>query len=752
VDLLNFGQFSGALRDIVLNPATQTPFIIGIFVRWGTGKTTLMRMVERDLQPSGLHTIWFSAWLYGQEQEIWAAFLQSLTTRLWNKLKLLEKTRFSVRLFRRGLAWERLLFEVPKYLARLALSALPVFAGMLLSERLGGELGRLVNSAGIVGSADALIVLLKPVAKAAFKDTSPDFSLYRSMDFEQHIGFLEKIREQFERIIAALPGQTGRIVVFVDDLDRCSPEKALQLLDAIKVFFDVPGCIFVIGLDYGVVQQALALKFPQNTVAQREYLAKFIQLPFQLPPLTDSDLESYLSALDVRFPDERCRAVLLSSLARNPREIKRVINVYSLYWYLGRAANASLHPVRLAKVIVIQPAFEPLFALVREHPEWLAAIERAMLAQAGVQTMGGIGVPPALEPFLTEPILQMLLTMHEVDLHQHDASFGELSTEEIAVYFTLTKRIVQPSHETPSGNTSDRSLGDEPLLDFDRYRVLERIATSGISELFIAEERQTGRRFALKKLISTLAQDPEWRARFDREATIHIGLHHPNIAALVETGTVDIPGRQPVQFSVMELITGRTLLGLQENVRQFSPAQARKILVPLFDALAYIHSMGIVHRDIKPLNIMITPTDQPKIIDFGLAILTQDQKGNLRESGESIFGTPLYMSTEQMAGEPLDGRSDLYSLGVVIYECLVGQHPFGRPETSDVTMAFSEAFSEEREIIPPTAANPKLTAAMNDCILRLLAKSPSDRYPDAGIAKIAFFTALDSFIGDAEAR
>jgi len=354
------------------------------------------------------------------------------------------------------------------------------------------------------------------------------------MDFEQHVGFLEKFRDQFERIVMSLPGKARRVVVFVDDLDRCSPDKALQMLDAIKVFLDIPECIFVLGLDFNVVQQALMLKFPDDRLAQREYLAKIIQLPFELPPLTDADLADYLRGLDVQFPDERCRAVLLSSLARNPREIKRVINVYSLYWYLSLAAGAALAPVRLAKVIVIQQAFAQLFILLREQPGWLALIERAMRAHTGkpvfdeppdmssatmATNSAGISIPPALEPFLSEPVLQRLLTMNEINVPESDdASFAFLSAEEIGVYFTLTRRMVQPQHSAArpvaaeSSDVITSASADEPLVEFGHYRVLERLATTGISELFVAEDQQTGRRVVLKRLISTLANNAEWRA------------------------------------------------------------------------------------------------------------------------------------------------------------------------------------------------------------------------------------------------
>jgi hypothetical protein len=216
-------------------------------------------------------------------------------------------------------------------------------------------------------------------------------------------------------------------VVFVDDLDRCSPEKALQLLDAIKVFVDVPGCIFLLGVDAAVLQRALASKYPDDGNAQREYLAKIVQLSFHLPPLTEHEMGSYIQHLNVTFPDERCREIFLAALAQNPREIERVINSYSLHLHLADAASASLDPVRLAKVVVIQQTFTPLFTVLREKPEWLALLERAVLAQAGLtlddepehaseETLVGdakaAGVPPALTPFLSEPALQRLLTMH----------------------------------------------------------------------------------------------------------------------------------------------------------------------------------------------------------------------------------------------------------------------------------------------------------------------------------------------------
>ena len=154
---------------------------------------------------------------------------------------------------------------------------------------------------------------------AVKEHAKPDFSLYRSVDFEEHVGFLDRFRDQFARIVAALPKSQSRLVVFVDDLDRCGPDKTLQSLDAIKVVLDVPGCIFVLGIDSAIIERATAAKYPTDAVAQREYLRKIVQLAFHLPALTGIDLKAYLLGLDVAFPDERCRTVFFEALSRNPR-------------------------------------------------------------------------------------------------------------------------------------------------------------------------------------------------------------------------------------------------------------------------------------------------------------------------------------------------------------------------------------------------------------------------------------------------
>jgi protein kinase-like protein/KAP-like P-loop domain-containing protein len=760
VDLLNFDQFAAALREIMVNPQTKTPFIIGIFGRWGTGKSTLMRMLERELESRGVTTVWFSAWLYNQEKEIWAALLQSLTTRLANRLTLTQKIRFATGVYRGGFKWSQLLYEGPQVLARAALIAAPALAGGWLSGSTGSQLGSfLLQTGGIAGSAAlAVFYFLMPAVNAVRQRVTPDFSLYRSIDFERHIGFLDRFRDQYCRIVAALPGSIGRVVVFVDDLDRCGGEKALELLDAIKVFLDVPGCIFVLGVDVAVIQQALAHKYPDDAVAQNEYLSKIVQLPFYLPPISESQLDVYLRGLDVRFPDERCREVLLACLSRNPRQLKRVINTYALHWYLAqaRAAGAGVTPVRLAKVIVIQQAFARLFDLLRDQPKLLASFERslrmrsdkaegigpdvALQDQTLVKSPSGIAVPPALLPFADEPSLSRLLTMHPAGTPEmDDANFARLSEEEIAVYFTLTRRI--PSAASPTGTDRGPTAGapvDEGLPDFGpRYVVLRRLAFGGASELYLAEERGRGRKVAIKRLIGTLVNDRNWMARFERELHVlgNLGIH-PNIVGVLDSGRATDPDGQPVPYYVMEYVPGETLDVLLRHRQKLPLHEAGIIFGPLFDALAHIHATGIVHRDLKPSSILITTSGIPKLVDFGLALRPTDGVDELTSTG-TIIGTPAYMSPEQLRDQRFDARSDLFSFGLIIFQALTGTNPMSG---DSVVETMRRIISEPAP--PPTRFAPELPAEIDGFMAMMLAARPDDRFPGAKEAKASFEAAL----------
>jgi protein kinase-like protein/KAP-like P-loop domain-containing protein len=761
-DLLNFREFAVALRDVIVNPATRTPFIIGIFGRWGAGKTTLMRMLERELAAARTTTVWFSAWLYGQDKEIWAAFLQSLSSRLADRMRFADKFRFSAGVFRRGLSGSVLLYHLPEYLWRVTLVVAPLLLAAVLGHTLPSDTALALHSGGALTSvALAAWMLLKPMASAARREVRPDFNLYRSVDFDEHVGFLERFRDQFSRIVASLPESGSRVVIFVDDLDRCGPEQALALLDAIKIFLDVPNCVFVLGIDRSIIQQALAKKYPDDIVAQQEYLSKIVQLPFQLPPLTADDLASFLRRLEVELPDERCREVFLAALAPNPREIKRVVNTFSLHWALARArmSGMDVKPVRLAKVVVIQQSYGELFSLLVDRPEWLATLERLVLRRPGSPQSAldttpavaaettvqlgpdGVAVPPALARYLQEPRLERLLSaLADTPNAATEVAFSSLSADEIAVYFSLTGRV---SAAVPAVDTVKSA---EPLAAIDasgasvdfgpRYRVVRQIGRGGTSEVYLAQDSVSGRSVAIKVLLSALANDPPWIARYAREAATLARIPpHPNVVSVIDQGRTSAPEGKVQPYYVMDWVGGDTLQQELARANRLPLRATQRLIGPVFDALAHIHAAGLVHRDLKPSSIGIGADGVPKLLDFGLALEQGSDSDHLTMAG-TVLGTPVYMSPEQVLGLPTDARADLYSLGAIVFECLTGSKPYRADSIPALLHDITRA-----PVPSAVALVPELPQAIDAFLARMLAKQPAERFPDARSAKEAFMAA-----------
>ncbi len=746
MDRLGFATYALGLEEVIINPQANTPFIVGIFGRWGTGKTTLMRMIEARLSARPVAPIWFSAWTYGGDEAIGAAFLQNLIGQISRRLRISDQIRFSVGLLNRGLAWDRLPLKLPAVLLRLVLILVPAVLGLAASRIVGPAhtLGVALGSLGFGASLFAGWQLLKPLVRKIGTLELPGQSLYRELDFEAHVGTLARFREQFARMVDSLPSSASRVVIFIDDLDRCEPEKALQLLDVIKVFLDVPRCIFVVGVDIAVVQRALQRRYPDDAVAQREYLSKIIQLPFHLPPPNRDELRDFVLNLDVRFPDDRCGEVFLGSVAHNPREIKRLINIYGLNWYLAQAkAGAAVTPVRLAKVVVLQQAFDSLFGLLRDRPDWLGLLERAMrggdeppeaLGDAGSETRiitaSGIALPPAIAPFLHNEQLRKLLTLHPLlAMDEDDANFAGLGADEIGLYFNFAART--PLSTGAGSDPAADEAEDSSFPDFGpRYRVLSRRGSGGIGEVFLAQDTVGGRQVAIKRLHATLAQDPNWIARFRRESDMlaRVGAH-PNIVTFLESGTG--PGGEP--YFVMEDAGSTTL----ETALQEGRTPAPEVLMPLFEALAHIHDAGAIHGDIKPGSIALDRSGQPRFIDFGLAFDRSTESTTRTVTGD-VLATLRYASPEQSLGESLDATSDLFSFGVVLYQCLTGRHPFGE-EQSFVQLVERATKSE---IAPPSRLKPDLAPAVDDCFARLLARDRAARYADARTAGAAFAQAL----------
>jgi serine/threonine-protein kinase len=259
------------------------------------------------------------------------------------------------------------------------------------------------------------------------------------------------------------------------------------------------------------------------------------------------------------------------------------------------------------------------------------------------------------------------------------------------------------------------------------YEIIAPLGSGGMGEVWRARDTALGRDVAIKLLKPEFAGDPVFRTRFEGEARHAASLHHPGIAAVYDVGEQILQDGSVRPFLVMELVDGRPLSSLIRPGVGMDPAVVRDIVAQAGDALAVAHAAGIVHRDVKPANLLVTADRTVKITDFGIArALSQ---AAVTGTG-AVMGTPQYLSPEQARGDTATPASDVYGLGVVAYECLAGRRPFEK-ETAVAT-----ALAHLNDPVPPLPATvpPDLAAV----VMRALAKKPAERFPDAG----AFAAAL----------
>jgi len=260
----------------------------------------------------------------------------------------------------------------------------------------------------------------------------------------------------------------------------------------------------------------------------------------------------------------------------------------------------------------------------------------------------------------------------------------------------------------------------DTLIDkvFDgRYRVLRRLGAGGMAVVYLAEDQELGRRVAIKMLDERHAQDEQFVERFRREAKSAAGLSHPNIVAVYDRGQAE-----GTYYIAMEYLEGKTL---KELLVERGPTPIRVALDytrQILAALDFAHRHGVVHRDIKPHNAVVAPDGRLKVTDFGIA---RSGVSQMTEAG-SIVGTAQYLSPEQARGAPVSPASDLYSVGVVLYEMLTGSVPFSGDTPLEIAMKHLSAVPE-----PPSARRPEVPRALDQIVLRALAKSPQERYGSA---------------------
>ena len=261
-----------------------------------------------------------------------------------------------------------------------------------------------------------------------------------------------------------------------------------------------------------------------------------------------------------------------------------------------------------------------------------------------------------------------------------------------------------------------RQLEDGAVID-DRYEISAHLGTGGMAEVYRATDMQLGRSVALKILHERFAADEEFVERFKREASSAAGLAHQHVVGVYDRGEWE-----GTSYIAMEFVSGRTLKRISVEEGPLDPQRAVDLTVQILRAARFAHRRGIIHRDFKPQNVIVDDEDRAKVTDFGIA---RAGASDMTQTG-SILGTAQYLSPEQAQGHAVGARSDLYSIGIILYELLTGRVPF--EADSAVTIALKQVSEAP---VPPSAHNPRVTPELEAVVLRALAKEPRERFADA---------------------
>jgi beta-lactam-binding protein with PASTA domain/tRNA A-37 threonylcarbamoyl transferase component Bud32 len=259
-----------------------------------------------------------------------------------------------------------------------------------------------------------------------------------------------------------------------------------------------------------------------------------------------------------------------------------------------------------------------------------------------------------------------------------------------------------------------------------RYRIISRLGSGGMADVYCAEDLQLGRRVALKVLYRRFAEDQEFVERFRREASSAAGLQHQHVVSVYDRGEWD-----GTYWIAMEYLEGRSLKRLIQEEGPLAPERAIDLAEQILRAARFAHRRGIIHRDLKPHNVIVDdgPPARAKVTDFGIA---RAGASDMTQTG-SIMGTAQYLSPEQAQGHAVSAQSDIYSVGIILYEMLTGRVPFDGE--SAVTIALKQVSAQP---VPPSQLNPAISPGLEAAVMRALAKDPAQRYPDAD----AFIAAL----------
>jgi hypothetical protein len=334
-DLLGYGPYVNSMAELLTSPALDTPFITGIYGAWGTGKSTFMQLVNTQLEQNGLNTVFFQPWQFEDKEEVWKALIYSVLNYLEAQSTMVEKENKRLK---------RLFFGVGK---------------LVLNRSLQTIMG---DSANIDQFIDV------------FAKTSRD-----------NANFINTFRIEFQKIKEEIlstneKNPKRRLVIFIDDLDRCTPENCIMVIEAIKLFFDLEECIFMLGIDREVIQKGIEYKYKGSiSVSGKDYLEKIVQLPFTLPPISNDSFNGFVKATISEFDfDEQSLFLLTKASEKNPRRLKRLSNCLCLLSTVAQeiasdskvpGIQGAINQSKLALLLVLQVRYPVIYHELIRSPE-----------------------------------------------------------------------------------------------------------------------------------------------------------------------------------------------------------------------------------------------------------------------------------------------------------------------------------------------------------------------------------------------